>query len=94
MKKLFKDRKPDKVLVTVHGLLQEVRPAAGRPGCVLRVTDGQTVGRYYVPLAPDDCRREFPEGRTVSFKLEAGAKPGENGIYDTAGGRAGLWKTA
>lgn len=82
------------VLLTVSGMLEDMAPARNRPGCVLEMSNGQTTGHYYVPLAPHDCRRMFPEKTRVSFQVRASEKPDRNGIIDTAGPAGRLWDVA
>lgn len=80
------------VLITVHGQLTAMFPAKNRPGCVLELDNGRTTGHYYVPLAPHECRNEFPEGSRITFRVWASAVPDKNtGIMDTAGTASRLW---
>ena len=79
------------VLLTVSGMLENMLPAEGRPGCVLEMSNGQTTGRYYVPLSPHDCRRMFQEKTRVSFQVSTDAKPRKDGVIDTAGPAGRLW---
>lgn len=83
------------VLITVSGHLSAMYPAKNRPGCVLELCNGTTTGHYYVPLAPHDCRTEFPEGTGVKFRVWASAVPDrETGVIDTAGTVSRLWSAA
>ena len=82
------------VLLTVSGMLEEMAPAKNRPGCVLEMSNGRTTGKYYVPLSPHDCRRQFPEKTRVSFQVRMDQKPGQDGVIDTAGPVGRLWETA
>lgn len=94
MPKLLKDKMPS-VLLTVSGMLEAMFPAKNRPGCVLELWNGRDTGLYYVPLAPHDCRREFPEKTRVSFRVWASAVPdASTGVIDTAGNASRLWETA
>lgn len=79
------------VLVTVTGLLRQLFPAANRPGCILEMTDGHTVGHYYVPLQPHDCKQEFREGEVISFRIWQDAAKSPDGSYPTAGTTSRLW---
>lgn len=87
-------RGPDTVMCTVRGTLLQMEPAKGRPGCVLVMGNGTTTGRYYVPLAPHECRTQFPEGTVVSFRMYPGTLPGEDGTYDTAGPADRFWEVS
>lgn len=93
-KRLFERPKDPGILLTVSGMLANMFPARNRPGCVLEMTDGRTTGYYYVPLSPHDCRREFPEGTKVSFRVYGSQKPGPDGTIDTAGNASRLWPAA
>lgn len=94
MPKTLRAGKPS-VLLTVSGMLEAMFPAKNRPGCVLELSNGRNTGLYYVPLAPRDCRREFPEKTRVSFRIWASALPDEKtGVIDTAGNKTRLWDAA
>lgn len=90
-----KARKPTApISVIVHGFLEWFDPAKDRPGCVLHVTSGGTLGHYYVPLSPHDCRDAFPERTTVAFRLDLGTEPDSKGVYDTSGNANRRWEAA
>lgn len=81
----------NRVLLTVTGTLARMLPAKGRPGCLLEMTDDNSTGLYYVPLSPHDCRREFPEGKKITFRIDQDAVRSQDGSYPTAGTADRLW---
>lgn len=92
MRKLkIKQNNRQNVLVTVHGFLKHIEPAKNRPGCVLHVTDNHTTGKYYIPLSPHECRKEFLEGNIITFRMYADTCSDEDEIYETAGNNTRLW---
>ena len=85
---------PGTVLLTVSGVLEAMFPASGRPGCVLELWNGRDTGLYYVPLAPHDCRKAFPEKARITFRVWQHAVPDGSGVIDTAGDASRLWDAA
>lgn len=79
------------ILVTVHGMLKTIEPAKERPGCILHVTDNISTGKYYIPLSPHECRKEFSEGNIITFQLYAHTISDKDGVYETAGNGTRLW---
>lgn len=95
--KLASGRDPDPApsrfqdaIYTVSGTLKGFAPAAGRPGCVLELTDGRGTGLYYVPLSPHDVRTRYPDGSTVRLSLDGTAPT--DGVYETVGDGSRAWE--